>query len=417
MYGQEGIKMFYAGIDTHLLMHEVAVIDEKGESIWSGRIGNDRAGFLGLLNKLKNTEESRGDWIAGIYMNPTGSYHMPISHFLREKGYPVYEINPIITSSIRSATNMGRNKSDRVDAFSLAVTGLYHKGSRNHERADASVLTRYRQKLVEEMTRLLNFLEGDLAATFPEMLKVMDMRKRGSLRLVQEFPSPSQYRNNRERIAEILRVAGRGHFDKKKVDRLIELASETIGIGDPKGFYSMRISETSIIIQRLMDSIEKIDDAIEDEMGDNDDVKNLDSIRGINITTASSIVSEIGDIKQFDSEEKLQSYGGKAPSQSSSAGHIQGTWMSKVSNPYLSATVSIAARSLVWNRSPEFFAIYEREIRKGKAKKMAYMVVGKRLLHHVFSIMKNRKPYRQRIPNNGGNTNILDQWSDVVHST
>ena len=133
------------------------------------------------------------------------------------------------------------------------------------------------------MTTLLSFREGDLAATFQEMLKVMDMRKRGSLRPVQEFPSPSRYGSNRERIAEILRVAGRGHFDKKKVDRLVELASETIGIGDPKGFYSMRISETSIIIQRLMDSIERIDGAIEEETVDNEDVKNLDGIRGINI--------------------------------------------------------------------------------------------------------------------------------------
>ena len=65
---------------------------------------------------------------------------MPISHFLRGKGYPVYEINPIVTSSIRNAMNVGRNKSDRVDAFSLALTGLYHKDSRNHERADASIL-------------------------------------------------------------------------------------------------------------------------------------------------------------------------------------------------------------------------------------------------------------------------------------
>ena len=76
MYGQEGIKMFYAGIDTHLMMHEVAVIDEKGESIWSGRIGNDRSGFLELLNKLKNIEESRGDWIAG-YIHET---HRELSH-------------------------------------------------------------------------------------------------------------------------------------------------------------------------------------------------------------------------------------------------------------------------------------------------------------------------------------------------
>lgn len=52
--------MFYAGIDTHLMVHKVAVIDEKGKRIWSRRIGNDRAGFLELLNKLKKMEESSG---------------------------------------------------------------------------------------------------------------------------------------------------------------------------------------------------------------------------------------------------------------------------------------------------------------------------------------------------------------------
>ena len=52
--------MFYAGIDTHLMVHKVAVIDEKGERIWSRRIGNDRAGFLELLNNLKSMEESSG---------------------------------------------------------------------------------------------------------------------------------------------------------------------------------------------------------------------------------------------------------------------------------------------------------------------------------------------------------------------
>ena len=48
--------------------------------------------------------------------------------------------------------------------------------------------------------------------------------------------------------------------------------------------------------------------------------------------------------------------------------------------------------------TPEFLAIFNREIRKGKKPTQAYIVVGKRLLYHVHSIMKNHKPYRERMP-------------------
>ena len=53
-------------------------------------------------------------------------------------------------------------------------------------------------------------------------------------------------------------------------------------------------------------------------------------------------------------------------------------------------------------RTPEFYEIFNREIRKGKKVPQAYIVVGRRLLYHVFSIMKNHKPYRERLPRKEG---------------
>ncbi len=38
---------------------------------------------------------------------------------------------------------------------------------------------------------------------------------------------------------------------------------------------------------------------------------------------------------------------------------------------------------------------------KGKNPTQAYIVVGKRLLYHVYSIMRNKKPYRERRPVGG----------------
>ena len=42
--------------------------------------------------------------------------------------------------------------------------------------------------------------------------------------------------------------------------------------------------------------------------------------------------------------------------------------------------------------------IFNREIANGKKKTQAYVVVSRRLLYHIYSMLKNGKPYRKRSP-------------------
>ena len=72
--------------------------------------------------------------------------------------------------------------------------------------------------------------------------------------------------------------------------------------------------------------------------------------------------------------------------------------ISRIRNPHLSNAAYETAVSLVANRNEEFFKISEMEMAKGKERTQAYTVVSRRLLYHVYSILKNKKPYRQRIP-------------------
>ena len=108
----------------------------------------------------------------------------------------------------------------------------------------------------------------------------------------------------------------------------------------------------------------------------------------MSVVSAATIVSEIGDIGQFDSAVKLQSYGGK----------VTAVGVSRVRSSHLSNTAYESAVSLVKHGTPEFHGIFQREIKKGKKPTQAYIVVAKRLLYHVYSIMKNGKPYRERRP-------------------
>ena len=67
-------------------MHQVEVQNERRKVLWRGQIGNDRKGFNELLNKLITIERSNSDTICGIFINPTGTYHIPIQHFLESSG-------------------------------------------------------------------------------------------------------------------------------------------------------------------------------------------------------------------------------------------------------------------------------------------------------------------------------------------
>ena len=57
-----------------------------------------------------------------------------------------------------------------------------------------------------------------------------------------------------------------------------------------------------------------------------------------------------------------------------------------------------SAVSLVFRRNKEFFDIFQKEVNRGKEPTQAYVIVGRRLLYHIFTIMKDKKPYRQKIP-------------------
>ena len=50
--------MLWVGIDTHLRIHRVEVLNESENEMWRGQINNDREGFNKLLEKLKLIEES-----------------------------------------------------------------------------------------------------------------------------------------------------------------------------------------------------------------------------------------------------------------------------------------------------------------------------------------------------------------------
>ena len=104
--------MLWIGIDTHLRMHEVEIQNEKGKKMWHGRVENSTEGFSELHEKIRAIEESNSNRIGGVFMNPTGNYHMPVKYFLESNGYDAYAVDARKTEHIRMIQNFGKEKSD-----------------------------------------------------------------------------------------------------------------------------------------------------------------------------------------------------------------------------------------------------------------------------------------------------------------
>lgn len=393
--------MLWIGIDTHLKTHEVEIQNEQGKRMWKGRINNDRDGFESLLKKITTVENSNNQKVMGIFMNPTGNYHMPVKHFLESNSFPVYVIDARRTEHLRIIQNLGKEKSDPEDASVLASTARLDPSamdSTGHERLPESGLTRLLEHLKNSATATINMIGSDLTAVFPEYTGMFEIESKTSLKILEKYATAENIRDADLNELFALMNTGKGHYRIDDARNLIHIAETSIGIPDPGQIYAYRIRINALRLREEKDRIKKLEDEIDRRMSENTDVKNISDIHGISMTSAAAIVSEIGDIKQFDSAVKIQAYGGKSPNMTGSGGKSWATGSSKIRNPHLSNSVYECAVSLVLHKHPEFLAIYKREIDKKKKPTQAYIVVGRRLLCHIYSIMKNKKPYRERMP-------------------
>ena len=410
--GRKGIKMLACGIDTHQKMHWIEIQNQDEKVMWRGQASNDRKGLDALLGKLRTIEKSNNDTMIGIFINPTGNYHVPLKRFLESNGYRVIYVDPRITDYARRMSNLGKEKSDTVDAAMLASTPWKNRKAMDkpiHQRGPVSDLTRLHSSVTKNITRITNIIKGDLACVFPEYTNMFpDMGSKTSLALLDKFTTPSRIvKAGIDSVLKVMQKSSRNHYRKEDAQKLIDLSGSSIGVPDPDEIYAFRIRENVLRVAFEQERIKEIETRIFKLTGDDEDIRLIDDMKGIGPINAVAIVSEIGEIGQFKSALKLQSYGGKAPNMTGSGGKNHATGLSKIRNPYLSNAAHQCAVSLVNKKNEEFLKIFDREIAKGKKKTQAYVVVSRRLLYHVYSMLKNKKPYRKRSPIvKGGEGNV-----------
>ena len=128
----------------------------------------------------------------------------------------------------------------------------------------------------------------------------------------------------------------------------------------------------------------------------------LMTMPGIDIITASKMLSEIGNINRFPNADKLAKFAGIAPVNFSSAGKGNDK-PSKQGNRRLQAIFYFLAIQMIQvsrNGTPRnavFYEYYQKRLKDGKSKTQALICIARRLVNIVYGMLKNKTEYR--IPN------------------
>ena len=210
------------------------------------------------VSKIKEAEESNS-LKARIFLESTGVYHYPLFCYLRDKGFNVSVINPIITNN---STNLNIRKvhNDKFDSKKLALIALKPDLKVSVIPSDFVLnirnLVREYYRLTDQRSAYVQKLTAVLKVSFPEYLGVFSkITVNTSLALLDKYPSANALLSARKSsVIKLIRTTARfgEAYAQRQYDKLIAAARSA------KIFGHSLPSDTELI--RLYISMIKVND-------------------------------------------------------------------------------------------------------------------------------------------------------------
>lgn len=278
----------------------------------------------------------------------------------------------------------GVHITDKADAFALTqylMANTYKPNSnRLYHIYSLKSLCRTRDRLVRERSKFKVYITNELDKSFPEIKKFFDNKISITLLYILE-----KYKN-KNKIAlmkdyDSIRKVSAANFSFTRFLQLKQLAKESIG--HPNETSDFLIESYVKSINCLSEQISSIEKQIIES------VRNLDThiltIPGIAEISAGSIIAEFGDIKNFESPEKMLAFAGLEPSIRQSGTLSTEGHMVKHGSGYLRNTIMRVVNSLVMH-DQVFYDYYNKKRDEGKHHLVAQSHVAKKLIRVIYTL-------------------------------
>ena len=412
------LNSIYVGIDVSKLSNQVFITDFNQSLSKSFSAPNNNHGAelieTNLINFLSDTLFTH----VIVVLESTGIYSAHIATYLSasDKLLPyhieVYCINPKISKNYRSSF-ADMDKTDPKDAFILAdLARVGRTKSMNPFKGSQKLalqrLTRHRVHLVNLLTKEKNYVLTNIFLKFSEFGNkdfkfTSDTFSKTAISILEEYSSPEDIINTPfdDLVAFISKTSHNRFNNIIDVAELIKKAARASYRLDKAAYepINFAISSSLVLVRCFEDEIKKIDKSIELLVKgfSHHEYLSLRSIPGIGPVFASGIISEIGSIHQFDSEESLAKYAGITWRKNQSGKfEADDTKMTKTGNHYLRYYL-IQAGNSVKNYIPLYNDYYHKKFNEvtNHQHKRALALTSRKLIRLIYGLMSKGQLYNK----------------------
>jgi len=409
---------FVVGIDVSSEFSIVAMLAPTGELIRKPfRIDHNPVGFHKLLDILKK-EEERLKRKPIYFVESTGIFHLPLFFFLKSNDLKGFVLNPLCVHSTKNF-DLRKVKNDNKDSEAIARLAKYQdvKVSMMPEPQILvlRMMTREYYAVSDMLTMMKNRLCTDLYLLFPGFLNVFSGPfGKTALAVLKSYPSPRAIRDADTDVLTLLiaKTSRKGsEWASNKVALLRDCAQLASSMPSEFSMLDTKIKIHIDGIQHMQASLNGIEAQVKTMIKSKEfpaqakrNIELLDEIPGIGFFTAATLIAEIGDFNLFNSPKALTAFFGLDPSVNQS-GKFNGD-RNKISKRgtrigrRILFTVAMASIRRTRNGkviNPVLRDFYAAKC-VSKKKKVALVAVMHKLLHYIFAVLRDQKPFEFRKP-------------------
>ena len=364
------------------------------------KVMNDEPGWDSMIEAFKKAEEAFNEKPT-ILLESTGHFSEGLVYFIIKNGYRVILINPLQSHSIKSS-GIRKAKTDKLDCLGIArlyfLIDLREYVMSSEGIANLKILTRAHFHLSEQRVITINQLTAALDQAMPNFTKIFsNIHKKTVLELLLKYNSPDSLLNSKkDDIVGLIRNTSRKSlsYASEKYDMLMACAKSAKRIGIELDAIYQVISIYAGNLKHIDEQLLKLEKSIDDLSINIPVINLLKSIPGIGNTLAPIIAAEIGDISRFNSAKQLVAYCGIDPSVKQSGNFLgDKNKFTKRGSSYIRKALYMAAVINIKHKNEKYtnkvmYEYYQKKI-QSKAKKQAVGAVMNKLVHIIFSVLKN----------------------------
>ena len=345
-----------------------------------------------------------------VFMESTGTYHLPVERYFKENGFNTLVINSLTTKN--NYDTIRKTKTDKKDCYRLAKLFFvneveYHDLSKNDLYANLKAMTRQYFYLTQMNVSYKNRYKRLINICFPELEEIFKSSRiyeETALNFIKAFPHAYIVKEKRvDALYNNLYKTNSRHdyYYKRLAHKIKDIACNSYPGIDKDHSDVKNLSDIAGILQESIKNVNEIKEKMIETAKQSPYFKIINSFYGIGDVLAAELLGELGDIARFDNHKQLIAFCGLDPTiiQSGKSINVHGS-ISKRGDKYVRWILFNISQMVVklGHQCPSHpvYIYYQNKKAEGKHYYESLTACSTKILRMLYSMCKNNKRFLEK---------------------